>query len=83
MTLAIKVVEDLPTGVADALRQAGYEAATVHEQGFTGYPDAKLWEVVQVERRLLVTADTAIWEVALRVDRPSAVAWRGEHTRRN
>ncbi|HEY3358246.1 MAG TPA: DUF5615 family PIN-like protein [Polyangia bacterium] len=59
----VKVDEDLPRGVADALRDGGYDAQTVHEQGLSGYDDERLWRCVQAEGRLLVTADKGFADV--------------------
>jgi predicted nuclease of predicted toxin-antitoxin system len=53
----IKVDEDLPSEVCDLLRDAGYDARTVIEQGMAGVADEALWQTVQQERRCLLTAD--------------------------
>lgn len=65
MAIAVKVDEDLPGTVAEAIRKAGYDAATVHQQGMAGYPDDRLWEAVQAEGRLLVTADKGFADLRL------------------
>lgn len=57
MPVPVKVDEDLPQDIADLFRVAGYDAATVYEQGFTGLPDDQLWPKIQQEQRMLVTAD--------------------------
>lgn len=57
MGISIKVDEDLPRSIADLLREAGHNACTVVDQGLGGTPDAKLWDIVQNEGRLLMTAD--------------------------
>ncbi|MBI5479228.1 MAG: DUF5615 family PIN-like protein [Deltaproteobacteria bacterium] len=54
---AVKVDEDLPRGVVDALLRRGYDATTVHAPGWAGWDDERLWQAVQAEGRLLITAD--------------------------
>lgn len=63
MSLRIKVDEDLPRAIAEMFRQAGHDAVTVSDQRISGYPDEKLWQVIQREQRLLITADVAIADV--------------------
>jgi predicted nuclease of predicted toxin-antitoxin system len=55
--LHIKVDEDLPPLIAQRLREAGYAASTVVEQGMGGWKDDNLWEAVQAEGSFLITAD--------------------------
>ena len=55
--MKIKVDEDLSGDVAEEFRAAGHDALTVVEQGWSGRDDRSLWESVQQEQRLLVTAD--------------------------
>lgn len=55
--MRVKVDEDLPKEAAQMLRQRGYEAVSVVEQGMGGLKDPSLWQMVQVEQRFLVTAD--------------------------
>ncbi len=61
--MRIKVDEDLPLAVARLLRDAGYDAETVREEGLGGYKDPDLWEVVQAEARFLVTADKGFGDI--------------------
>ena len=63
--MRIKVDEDLPLAVAVLLRQAGYEADTVLEEGLKGWKDPDLWRVVQAEGRFLVTADKGFGDVRI------------------
>jgi predicted nuclease of predicted toxin-antitoxin system len=65
MGLAVKIDEDLPARVSDLLRSAGHQAETVVGQGMGGAKDATLWEAVQVERRLLITADKGFGDIRL------------------
>jgi predicted nuclease of predicted toxin-antitoxin system len=55
--MRFKVDENLPIEVAEALRQAGHDAATVLEQQFGGSADARLATLCQRESRTLVTLD--------------------------
>jgi predicted nuclease of predicted toxin-antitoxin system len=57
MSVSIKVDEDLPADIADLLRAAGHDTATVYTQGHSGLPDEQLWPTVQQEGRMLLTAD--------------------------
>jgi predicted nuclease of predicted toxin-antitoxin system len=57
MTTLIKVDEDLPRDIAELLGARGYDAATVYGQGWHGSPDDILWNRIQGEGRLLITAD--------------------------
>jgi predicted nuclease of predicted toxin-antitoxin system len=66
----IKVDEDLPKRVAALLRERGYQADTVNEQGLSGWKDAELWHKVQAEGRFLVTADKGFAD--LRVHPPGS-----------
>ena len=55
--MRIKVDEDLPKAVVELLQAQGHDAVGVIDQGMGGWKDADLWQVVQAEKRLLVTAD--------------------------
>lgn len=55
--MLIKVDEDLPRDVALLLRRRGHDAATVVEQGMSGWKDSAVWDAIQAEHRFLVTAD--------------------------
>lgn len=57
MAVRVKVDEDLPAEIAKILRGAEHNVKTVFEQGLQGIPDARLWDTVQSEGCLLVTAD--------------------------
>lgn len=39
------------------LKRAGVDALTVTEQSWGGYEDERLWELLQAEHRMLITAD--------------------------
>lgn len=55
--MRFKVDENLPVEVAEVLRQAGYDAASVLEQQHGGSADAQLAALCQRESRTLVTLD--------------------------
>jgi len=55
----IKVDEDLPKRVAEALRAVVPDTRTVLEEGLSGMLDTALWETVQREERFLITGDKA------------------------
>jgi predicted nuclease of predicted toxin-antitoxin system len=55
--MRFKVDENLPIEVAEMLRQAGYDAATVLEQRYGGSADAQVATLCQRESRVLVTLD--------------------------
>lgn len=63
MELRIKVDEDLPVAVVDMLREAGYEAYSVLEQGMSGWKDLEIWQAVQVEGQFLITADKGFADI--------------------
>lgn len=86
MSIAIKVDEDLPAALKRQLRDAGHDAITVTDQGWSGRSDDLIWSGVRKEGRLLVTADKGFADarnlsshrhagvILLRLDRES---WQG------
>ncbi|MCR4408125.1 MAG: DUF5615 family PIN-like protein [Anaerolineae bacterium] len=63
--MRIKVDEDLPRAAIQMLRDMGYEAVGVAEQGMGGWKDHALWQAIQAEQRLLVTADKGFADIHL------------------
>ena len=61
--MQIKVDEDLPKQVVASLRENGYQADSVVEQGMTGWKDAALWRKIQTENRFLITADKGFADI--------------------
>src|SRR5262245_49089831 len=55
--MRFKVDENLPMEVAQVLRAAGHEAATVLDQHFGGSADSLIASICQQEERTLVTLD--------------------------
>ena len=63
MALKVTVDEDLPRQAVQLLREHGYDAASVVEQGMSGWKDAQLWIAVQRDERYLVTADKGFGDI--------------------
>jgi predicted nuclease of predicted toxin-antitoxin system len=59
----IKVDEDIPPIAAVWLREKGYLASTVTDQEMAGWKDAALWQAVQAEQQLLITADKGFGDI--------------------
>ena len=57
MPIKIKLDEDLPRLAVHVLRERGYDAENVIDQGMGGWKDPKIWEAIQGESRFLITAD--------------------------
>lgn len=55
--MKVKVDENLPLQIAVLLRTLEHDVLTVGEEGLTGNLDAKIWQAVQREGRLLITQD--------------------------
>lgn len=55
--MKFKIDENLPIEVAQLLRGASHDAATVGEQHMSGRPDWSIAEVVRGEHRALITLD--------------------------
>ena len=55
--MRIKVDEDLPKRVVELFREIGHDTVNVLEQNLGGWKDDALWDIIQTEQRLLVTAD--------------------------
>ncbi len=55
--MKIKLDENLPLGLAVALRNLGHKVHTTTEEGLAGKSDAEIWSVTQREERFLITQD--------------------------
>ena len=55
--MLFKTDENLPTEVAELLRQNGHDALIIPEQKMSGQPDVRVAQVCQNEHRALVTLD--------------------------
>jgi len=61
--MRFKVDENLPVEVADLLRQAEHDAATVVEQHLGGTADSDVASICQREGRVLVTLDSDFGDI--------------------
>ena len=61
--MRFKVDENLPIEVAGILRAAGYDAATVNEEGVGGTQDPDLATLIQRESRALITLDLGFADI--------------------
>ncbi|MGH2749906.1 MAG: DUF5615 family PIN-like protein [Actinomycetota bacterium] len=55
--MRLKLDENLGRSIADLLRGAGHDVATVFDEGLASAPDPRIYEVCQEEFRVLVTLD--------------------------
>lgn len=65
MPLKVTVDEDLPRQAVQLLREHGYDAASVVEQGMSGWKDPQLWIAIQKDERFLVTADKGFGDIRI------------------
>ncbi len=63
MALKVIVDEDLPRRAVQFLREHGYDAASVVEQGMSGWKDSQLWVAIQKEEQYLVTGDKGFGDI--------------------
>lgn len=63
MSLKVTVDEDLPRQAVQVLRDHGYDAASVVDQGMGGWKDPQIWIAVQREERFFVTADKGFGDI--------------------
>lgn len=88
MRIGVKLDEDLSPLVAEPLETAGYAAATILGQGWSGLKDAELWPKICAEALFFITADKGFSDIrrfppgthpgilVLRPDRESIVDYR-------
>lgn len=57
MGFPIKLDENLGLAHKNLLRELGYEADRVYDEGLSGASDEEVWRVVRAEGRLLITLD--------------------------
>jgi predicted nuclease of predicted toxin-antitoxin system len=55
--MRIKLDENLPTSLVEALVQLGHDADSVQQEGLQGSPDPDVWTAAQAAKRFLVTQD--------------------------
>ncbi|NOX62921.1 MAG: hypothetical protein GXP42_13415 [Chloroflexi bacterium] len=61
--MRFKIDENLPIEVAEALRQKGFDALTVAEQGMAGLTDAEVSSVCKSENRVIITLDLGFADI--------------------
>jgi predicted nuclease of predicted toxin-antitoxin system len=76
--MRFKVDENLPEELAQLLRHAGWDAATVVEQELGGAEDHRIEEVCDTENRILVTFDRGFGNIRAYVpgDHPGFIVFR-------
>jgi predicted nuclease of predicted toxin-antitoxin system len=55
--MKIKLDENLPTSLKDALSRLGHDVDTVPEEALSGRDDATVWSAAQSGERFLITQD--------------------------
>lgn len=55
--MKFKLDENLPLECAVILRESGFEADTVYDEGLNGNPDSRIFSVCSQEKMVLVTLD--------------------------
>lgn len=55
--MKFKIDENLPVECAQVLRDSGFEADTVNDEGLNGSPDSRIFTVCSKERMVLITLD--------------------------
>ena len=63
--MRFKVDENLPIEVAEVLRAAGHEAATVNDEGIGGAHDPDIESVLRHENRAILTLDVGFADIRL------------------
>jgi predicted nuclease of predicted toxin-antitoxin system len=55
--MKIKLDENMPAGLAQALSKLGHDADTIPQEGLAGVDDKQVWVAAQKEERFLITQD--------------------------
>ncbi|MDH4216986.1 MAG: DUF5615 family PIN-like protein [Gallionella sp.] len=55
--MKIKLDENLPARLKNALLAHGHDTDTVNDEGLTGQPDQAVWQAAQADTRFLITQD--------------------------
>jgi predicted nuclease of predicted toxin-antitoxin system len=61
--MKFKIDENLPAEVGKLLEDYGHEAMSVFDQNLSGASDARIAEVCQKEKRVLITLDTGFSDI--------------------
>jgi hypothetical protein len=63
--MRIKLDENLPTELVEALGAMGHDVEHVHGERLSGHPDPEVWAAAQREQRLLITQDIAFGDARM------------------
>lgn len=63
--MKFKIDENLHSDTADLLKQHGYDASTVVDQGLRGHADADIARICRQESRILVTLDVDFSDIRI------------------
>jgi predicted nuclease of predicted toxin-antitoxin system len=63
--MRFKIDENLPAEASDVLRRAGFDAATVADEGLAGSPDADIASICRREDRVIVTLDLGFADIRI------------------
>ncbi len=55
--MRLKLDENLPATVVEALSELGHDVDTVPQEGLAGQPDPAIWQAAQDTNRFLITQD--------------------------
>jgi len=55
--MKIKLDENLPKSLVDALSALGHDVDTAPAEGLAGHPDSDVWRAAQATERFLITQD--------------------------
>ena len=63
LALKVKLDEDLPPALREALSSHGHDVSTVLAEGMGGWKDPPLWAAVQREVRFFITGDKGLGDI--------------------
>jgi predicted nuclease of predicted toxin-antitoxin system len=61
--MKIKLDENLPGGLKEALAGLGHEVDTVQDEGLSGEADPQVWQAAQKDGRFLITLDVYFTDI--------------------
>jgi predicted nuclease of predicted toxin-antitoxin system len=61
--MKLKLDENIPAELVDALRAAGHSADSVQDEGLTGAPDPIILDRARTEKRVLLTLDKGLGDL--------------------
>lgn len=66
--MRFKLDENLPRKLIDAVRLAGHDAHTVHDERLDGHADEEVWQAALAENRIVISTDNDFGRLAIRVE---------------